>query len=227
MQPLPPFPSLDTLFQQADALLGPVLLLLFTLSAVVAITARDWRLVLAAFMMSYLALALFTARLLPSQWALLRVVVGGLAGVIWYLSAQQAGWGGRFLPFQRSQGVQARPLASTTAFRAVLAISLAAALWVLRARLPLSILPTDIRLAAFSLAAFGLLGLALGEEALQTGVALLFWLAATQLLVAVLQQDPWLIWLLSSLELLLALTTGYLMIARGPQGAAEAMNSSQ
>ncbi|MER2598377.1 MAG: hypothetical protein ABTQ73_02540 [Caldilineales bacterium] len=217
MQPLPPFPSLDTLFQQADALLGPVLLLLFTLSAVIATAARDWRLVLAAFMAIYLALALYTARLLPPQWALLRVVVGGLAGVMWYLSAQQAGWGGRFLPFQRSLGVQARPLASTTIFRALLAISMAVVLWVLRARLPLSILPTDVRLAAYTLAAFGLLGLALGEEALQTGVALLFWLAATQLLVAVLQQDAWLIWLLSALELLLALTTGYLMIARGAE----------
>ena len=221
MQPLPPFPVLDTLFQQADGLLGPVILLLLIGGVVVATTGHDWRLVLLAFTLVYLGLALLTARVLPAQWALLRVVVGGLAAVIWYLSAQQAGWGGRFLPFQHSLGVQARPLASTTLFRATLGVTLAVTLLVLRSRLPLPMVSADMRFAIYCLGAFGLLGLALGEEALQTGVALLFWLAASQLLVAALQQDAWLIWLLSSLELLLALTTGYLMIARGPMTGAQ------
>jgi hypothetical protein len=144
------------------------------------------------------------------------VIVGGLAAVIWYLSAQQAGWGGRFLPFQHSQGVEARPLSSTTLFRVLVALSLAALLLALRPRLPLPVLPADVRFVVVWLGAFGLLGLALGNEALQTGVSLLLWLAATQLMLASLQQDAWLIWLLSSLELLLALATGYLMIARGP-----------
>jgi hypothetical protein len=216
MQPLPPFPSLETLFQQTDRLAGTPLLLAISLGVIVAVAARDWRLVLAMLMVVYTGLALLTASLLPPQWALLRVIVGGLAAVIWYLSAQQAGWGGRFLPFQRSQGVQARPLSSTTLFRALIALSLAALLLALRPRLPLPVLPADVRFVAVWLGAFGLLGLALGDEALQTGVSLLLWLAATQLMLAALQQDAWLIWLLSSLELLLALATGYLMIARGP-----------
>jgi hypothetical protein len=218
MQPLPPFPSLETLFQQTDRLAGTPLLAAITLGVIVAVAARDWRLVLAALMVVYAGLALLTASLLPPQWALLRVVVGGLAAVIWYLSAQQAGWGGRFLPFQHSQGqgVQARPLSSTTLFRALVALSLAALILALRPRLPVPVLPADVRFVVTLLGAFGLLGLALGDEALQTGVSLLLWLAATQLMLAVLQQDAWLIWLLSSLELLLALATGYLMIARGP-----------
>jgi hypothetical protein len=216
MQPLPPFPSLETLFQQTDQLAGTPVLLAITLGVVVVVAARDWRLVLAVLMVVYSGLALLTSSLLPPQWALLRVIVGGLAAVIWYLSAQQAGWGGRFLPFQHSQGVEARPLSSTTLFRALVALSLAALLLALRPRLPLPVLPADVRFVVVWLAAFGLLGLALGNEALQTGVSLLLWLAATQLMLAALQQDPWLIWLLSSLELLLALATGYLMIARGP-----------
>jgi hypothetical protein len=52
-------------------------------------------------------------------------------------------------------------------------------------------------------------------------VGLLLWLAATQLVVAALRPDPWLIWLLSSVELLLALAIGYLMIARGPLWGAD------
>lgn len=216
MQPLPPFPSLETLFQQADRLAGTPVLLAITLGVIVVVAVRDWRLVLVALMAVYTGLALLTAGLLPPQWALLRVVVGGLAAVMWYLSAQQAGWGGRFLPFQHSQGVQARPLSSTTLFRALIALSLAALILALRPRLPLPVLPADVRFVVIWLGAFGLLGLALGDEALQTGVSLLLWLAATQLMLAALQQDAWLIWLLSSVELLLALATGYLMIARGP-----------
>jgi hypothetical protein len=224
MQPLPPFPSLETLFQQADSLAGAPVLLAITLGVIVAVAARDWRLVLAVLMVVYTGLALLTASLLPPQWALLRVVVGGLAAVIWYLSAQQAGWGGSFLPFQHSQGVQARPLSSTTLFRFLVALTLAALLLALRPRLPLPVLPADVRFVVIWLGAFGLLGLALGDEALQTGVSLLLWLAATQLMLAVLQQNAWLIWLISAVELLLALVTGYLMIARGrlwshePQG---------
>ncbi len=216
MQPLPPFPSLEALFQQTDRLAGTPLLLAITVSVIVVVAARDWRLALAALMVAYTGLALLTASLLPPQWALLRVVVGGLAAVIWYLSAQQAGWGGSFLPFQHSQGVEARPLASTTLFRALVVLALAVLILTLRPRLPLPALPTDVRFVVIWLGAFGLLGLALGDEALQTGVALLLWLAATQLMLAALQQDAWLIWLLSTVELLVALATGYLMIARGP-----------
>lgn len=214
MQPLPPFPSPDALFQQASSLGNTTVLLAITGGTLIVVAARDWRLVLASLMVVYFGLALLTAAVLPPEWALLRVVVGGLAAVIWFLSAQRAGWGGRFLPFSHGEGVHARPLASTTLFRALAALTLAAVLLILRPRLPLPVLPGDMRLVIIWLAAFGLLGLALGDEALQTGVALLLWLGATQLLLAALQKDAWLIWLLSTLELLLALATGYLMVAR-------------
>lgn len=220
MQPLPPFPGPDALFEQANQLAGAPLLLAISLGVIVAVAARDWRLVLAALMVVYFGLAVLTASLLPPQWALLRVIVGGLAAVIWYLSAQQAGWGGRFLPFQHSLGVQARPLSSNTLFRTLVALILAALLLVLRPRLPIPVLPEEIRFVIVWLAAFGLLGLALGEEALQAGVALLLWLAATQLMAAALYEDAWLIWMLSALELLIALATGYLMVARtSPPGS--------
>lgn len=216
MQPLPPISNLETLFQQASSLTGTPLLLAVSSGTLIAVAARDWRLVLAAFMVVYLGLALLTAGLLPPEWALLRVIVGALAAMIWYLSAQRAGWGGRFLPFSHGAGVQARPLASTTLFRTLLVVTLAVFILAMRPRLPLPELPGDVRLVVVWLAAFGLLGLAMGDEALQTGVALLLWLGASQLMLAALQQDPWLIWLLSTAELLLALATGYLMIARGP-----------
>lgn len=217
VQPIPPLPTPPEVFIQASNALGVPVTLLIGICLIVVVSARDWRLVLAALMALYIGLALVTATVLPPQWALLRVVVGGLVAIMWYLSAHRAGWGGHFLPFQQQGGVQARPLASTTLFRTLLAVTLAAALLIARPRLPIPTVDPDIRLVFTWLAAFGLLGLALGEEAMQNGVALLMWIAATQLLLSSLERDPWLIWLLSSTEILLGLAIAYLIVARGSQ----------
>ena len=112
--------------------------------------------------------------------------------------------------------MQARPLASTTLFRVVLALALAGALLATRLRLPLPPMSPDLELVVTWLAAYSLLGLALGEEALQVGVALLMWLAGTQLALSALGEDLALLGLLSTVELMVGLATAYLMVARGP-----------
>jgi len=215
MQPIPPLPPLNQLAQQVQSLTGTPALYAVGLGAYIAVAARDWRLVLGGFMTLTVGSALLTSTLLPAEWALVRVIVGGLVAIMWYLSAQRAGWGGYFLPFQRQGGVMARPLSSTTLFRTLLALALAGVLLTIRPRLPLPPLPVDVEAVVIWLGAFALLGLALGDEALQAGVALLMWLAATQLLLAALQQDAWLIWLICTVELLVGLATAYLMVARG------------
>jgi hypothetical protein len=215
MQPIPPLPPLEETLQEAATLAGPLTAVAICACAAIIVAARDWRIVLAAFMIIYLGLALVTSELLPPEWALLRVIVGGLVAIIWLISAQRAGWGGRFLPFQYRKGVQERPLSSTTLFRSLVVVSVVIVLLTGQVRLPLPPIPSHLRLLVTWLAAFALLGLALGDEALQTGVALLLWLAATQLLVSALRQDPWLIWLLSTVELLVGLAAAYLIVARG------------
>ena len=220
MQPIPPLPPLEQTLQEATALAGSSTILAICACTAIIVAARDWRIVLAGFMVIYLGLALITSNLLPPEWALLRVIVGGLVAIIWSISAQRAGWGGRFLPFQSQAGVQERPLSSTTLFRSLVVVSVVVVLLTGQVRLPLPPIPTDIRLLITWLGVFALLGLALGDEALQTGVALLLWLAATQLLVSVLRQDPWLIWLLSTLELLVGLAAAYLIVTRGPASMA-------
>lgn len=215
MQPIPPLPPLNQLAQQVQSLTSTPALYAIGIGAFIAVAARDWRLVLAGFMALTVGSALQTSTLLPAEWALVRVIVGGLVAIMWYLSAQRAGWGGHFLPFQRHGGVMARPLSSTTLFRTLLALGLAGVLLTVRPRLPLPPLPVDVEAVVVWLGAFALLGLALGDEALQAGVALLMWLAATQLLLAALQQDAWLIWLICTVELLVGLATAYLMVARG------------
>lgn len=220
MQPIPPPPTLQELTQQASDLIGLPAVIVVAVCAVIIVAARDWRLVVASFMGLYIGLALLMTTVSRPEWAVLRILVGGLIAIMWYLSAQRAGWGGRFLPFSSSTGVQARPLSSTTLFRTIVALAVAGALLAARPRLPLPQVPPDLRLAMTWLVAYALLGLALGDEALQVGTALLMWLAGTQLLLAVLGQEVWLVWLLGTLELLIGLVTGYLMVARGPAGEA-------
>lgn len=216
MQPIPPLPSLEELVQQLGDLAGMPAVITACACAVLVVVLRDWRGLLAAFMAMQLALAVLTSLFLPPVWSLLNVIVGGLMAIMWYLSAQRAGWGGRFLPFRSTSGVQSRPLSSTTLFRAVAALTLAGALLAARPRLPLPPTPPDVRVVATWLAAYSLLGLALGDEALQAGAALGIWLAATQLVVGALNPDPWLIGLLAAVNLLIGLGTAYLMVARGP-----------
>lgn len=215
MQPIPPLPTLQDLLAQVADLTGAPAVIAACLAATILMAARDWRLVLAAFMTLYLSLALLTATMLPPEWALLRVIVGGMVSIMWYLSAQRVGWGGSFLPFRSRPGIRARPLSSTTLFRTIIALTVAVVLLATRLRLPLPPLPPDLRLVATWLVVYALFGLALGDEALQTGVALLMWLSASHLSLTVVRQDAWLIWLLSSVELLIGLAVAYLMIARG------------
>lgn len=216
MQPIPPLPTVEEVLVQLSPVAGLPALLLAALCVFVMVTLRDWRAVVAAFMGLSICLALLIARVLPPEWALLRVIVGGMIAIMWYLSAQRAGWGGGFLPFRTHTGVHARPLSSTTAFRVLAAFTLALILLGLQPRLPLPPIGGDLRLATTWLVAYALLGLALGDEALQVGAALLIALGASQLVVGALLRDPWLIWLLSAVELLVGLATAYLMIARGP-----------
>jgi hypothetical protein len=215
MQPLPPFPTIEQLVQQIEPLLGLPVVILASACAFFIVAARDWRIVLSAYMALSVSLALLATTVSPAPWALLRVIVGGLIAILWYLSAQRAGWGGRFLPFRTETGVNARPLSSTTLFRTLAASLLAGILLALRPRLPLPPLAPDLLVVVTWLAAFALLGLALGEEALQAGAALLMFLGATQLTFSALQRDPWVIWLLSAVELLIGLAIAYLMVARG------------
>ncbi len=216
MQPIPPFPTVAEALVQLSPVSGLPVLILAALCVFVMVALRDWRAIVAAFMGLSICLALLVARVLPPEWAALRVIVGGLIAIMWYLSAQRAGWGGGFLPFHTRTGVNTRPLSSTTAFRVLAALTLAALLLGLQPRLPLPPISGDLRLITTWLIAYALLGLALGDEALQVGAALLMALGASQLLISALLRDPWLIWLLSAIELLIGLATAYLMIARGP-----------
>jgi hypothetical protein len=201
------------LFRQFSLLVTLPAVLLAAAGMVLILVPRDWRLVLIGYALVCTMLTILLVKLVPAEWALLQTFVGGLVAVMCYLSARQVG-GTWAIGFDRE--VRWPQVASLTGFR-VMAVALAAvAFFVLRQRVP-QVPRVDIlyRDALLWLTMMGLLGLALYEEPLHAGLALLAMLAGSELLLfSLIQQRMW-IGLLLGGQLLLGLAISYLVVSRG------------
>ena len=200
------------LFRQFSLLVTLPAVLLAAAGMVLILVPRDWRLVLVGYALVCVMLTILLVKLVPAEWALLQAFVGGLVAVMCYISARQLG--GRWaIDFDRE--VRWPQVASLTGFR-VMAVALAAvAFFALRQRVDLPRVDALYRDALLWLTMMGLLGLALYEEPLHAGLALLAMLAGSELLLfSLIQQRMW-IGLLLGGQLLLGLAISYLMVSRG------------
>ena len=200
------------LFRQFSLLVALPAVLLAAAGMVLILVPRDWRLVLVGYALVCVMLTILLVKLVPAEWALLQAFVGGLVAVMCYISARQLG-GTRAIDFDRE--VRWPQVASLTGFR-VMAVALAAvAFFALRQRVDLPRVDALYRDALLWLTMMGLLGLALYEEPLHAGLALLAMLAGSELLLfSLIQQRMW-IGLLLGGQLLLGLAISYLMVSRG------------
>jgi len=164
-------------------------------------------------------LALLLTQIVPAEWAVLEAIVGGLIGVILFLSARQLRWGPEGgVPWE----LRWPRLATLGSFR-LLAVAFAGVTFLAAHRsvhLPIhSSLFSD---AVLWLSLTGLLGLALHEEPFHAGLALLVFLGGNQLLLLSLYQRRSLIGLTLGSQLLLGLAISYLVLSRGldvPRGS--------
>jgi len=204
--------TLLDLFRQVSLLVALPAVLLAAAGMVLIVVPRDWRLVLVGYALVCVMLTILLVKLVPAEWALLQAFVGGLVAVMCYVSARQLG-GTRAIDFDRE--VRWPQVASLTGFR-VMAVALAAvAFFALRQRVDLPRVDALYRDALLWLTMMGLLGLALYEEPLHAGLALLAMLAGSELLLfSLIQQRMW-IGLLLGGQLLLGLAISYLMVSRG------------
>ena len=193
----------------------PSVLLVGTAAALIVIL-RDWRLVLLCYALMSAVVSLLLAQTIPTEWALLQAVVGGMVAVMLFMSARQLRRLMRLPVGLKSDWPQ---LASLTSFR-LLAVAMAAgAFFIIRGDLPA--LPAVSRLLSdtiFWLALMGAMGLALHEEPLHAGVALLVVLTGFLLLFFQLTHSRLMIGLIESWQLLLALAISYLTVSRGLAG---------
>ncbi len=207
--------SLADLFRQLSTLIGLPAVLLAGVAAAIIVIARDWRLVLFAYGLLSTMLALLLSQVVPSEWALLQAIVGGMISVMLFLSARQL-TGARHLRSAGHLSAGRWPqLASLTSFR-VLAVAMAAiAYFAMRTRVQLPLVTPLFRDAVLWLSLMGLLGLALHDEPLYAGLSLLTVLGGFQLLLFTLVQRRMLIGLMEAEQLLLGLAISYLMLSHG------------
>jgi hypothetical protein len=76
--------NLTDLFRQLSILIGLPAVLLAAIAAAVIVIVRDWRIVLFAYAALTTVLALLLSQIIPTEWALLQAIVGGLIAVMLY-----------------------------------------------------------------------------------------------------------------------------------------------
>lgn len=204
--------SLSDLFRQLSILIGLPAVLLAGAGAAAIVIARDWRLSLFGFALVSLMLSLLLSQIIPTEWALMQAIAGGLIAVILFLSARQLRWtSASGQPWEMRWPI----MASLTSFR-LLAVGLAAVTFaVVRSRLSIPGLDPLFRDAMLWLVLMGLLGLSLHAEPLHAGLSLLVFLGAVELLLFTLFQRRMLIGLWMGGQVLLGLAIAYLVVARG------------
>jgi hypothetical protein len=190
----------------------PSVLLIGTAAALIVIL-RDWRLVLLCYALMSAVLALLLSQTIPTEWALLQAIVGGLIAVMLFMSARQLRYVTRPSAGQESGWPQ---LASLTGFRLLTVTMAGGAFFIVRGDLPtLPMVSPLLNDAIFWLALMGVMGLALHEEPLHAGVALLVVLSAFLLIFFQLTRSRLMIGMLEGWQLLLALAISYLIVSRG------------
>ena len=204
--------SLTDLFHQLSLLIGLPVVLLAGAGAAFIVIARDWRVAVLGYTVVSIGLALLFSQIIPTQWALLQIIVGGLIAVMLYLSASQL----RPKPHELLHWEARWPrMASLTSFRA-LTVGLAAAIFFLvHESVQLPQLESLFRDALLWLVLMELLGLALHEEPLHAGLSLLTFLGGAELLLFTLTQRRMLVGMMFGGQLLLGLAVSYLVLAYG------------
>jgi hypothetical protein len=182
------------------------------LSAGLIVVVRDWRISLLALLGQYLLAGLVLSGMVLAEVALIKVLIGALICPMLYLAARQAGWGaGRDGPagLSRREIFPAGP-----AFR-LLAVTLMGLLaMALSQSYPPPVIPPGVGLASYWLMLTGLLILLLTDHPLKAGQGLLTVIIGFELLYTPIERSLAMVWLLAVVNLLLALSIAYLIVAR-------------
>lgn len=204
--------SLTDFLRQVSILIGLPAVVTAGIVAALIVIARDWRLSLFAYAVFSVMLALLLSQVIPVEWALQQAIVGGMIAVMLYLSARQLRSRRRAL-----QTAEARwpRMASLTSFRFLAVAMLAAAFLALRTQIKVPLVDVLFGEALLWLVLVSMVGLALHEEPLHAGLALLVFLGAAELLLFTLTQRRMIVGLWQALQLLVGLAVAYLVLAHG------------
>jgi hypothetical protein len=211
--------------------------LVFTAGTI--LVTRDWRILILALLMQYILLGVILSRLVRPDIAVLQVLIGAFICPILFLSARQVSassasiivsaakqhthhnrlvrWWYDFSVATLLFGPAQRNNVPATGFffRIVLVLLLILVTMTLSNTFPLPGQTASITAAVYWLVLTGLLTLTLTESPLKVGLGLFTFFMGFGLYYAVIENSLLLIGLWGSVNLLLALAIGYLIVVKG------------
>ena len=194
-------------------------------TAGVIVVVKDWRASLLALVAQYVIVGLLLMSEARTELALIKTLVGALLCVMLYMTARHVGWG-RSPPLwlEEEGGEVAEESPSTQwALPTELPFRFSAALLVMvvayggASAFPLPDVNQAISLAAYTMAALGLLAMGLTDEPFKAGLGLLTYVSAFELYYTVLEPSLIVVGFLGLSNFLIALAIAYLTVVRYSQ----------
>ena len=230
-------PTLPELLDQLQFITYETALLGLFITAGLILIGRDWRLLILALLTQYILVGIILSRLVQPDIAVLKILIGAFICPILFLSARQVaatplsveamlpeqigsshpGWRERLSFGKFFTGSTGRHTFAETGFyfRLVLAFLLILITTTLSRSFPLPGLAPAFTTAVYWLALAGLVTLTLTEVPIKAGIGLFTVLTGFGLYYATLESSLLLTGLLGSVNLMLALSLGYLIVVRG------------
>jgi hypothetical protein len=206
---------MDTLGNVVNALVSlshAELMLGLLLAGTVIVVFKDWRLNLWALIAQFVLVGVLLARVMPLRVALIKVIVGGMACVILYLTARRARWGqNKIGPGEHNEShLSEREVFSMDLwFRILMAVLVAVVSYALGTRDPFLDQQQGISQACYWLAGVGLLTVVLTRDPFKVGLGLLTFQAGFGILLASFEQSLSVAALVGAVNLLIALGVSY------------------
>lgn len=191
------------MFEAFDSLASGTGVLLTAALAGAIVLIWDWRLALPALVIIQVAVStlLVAVHAIPTQWAVVQVIILGLCAVMLALSGFQV------------HVVRGGRHSGSWFFRLAVLLLVGAALRSLGLRVALPLINPQIGLLLGWLAAMALLVLSLGDNPLFTAIGLLLWCSVAQAIATVVTPVGEVIALIGLVQLAVGFTCSYLLVA--------------
>jgi hypothetical protein len=215
-------PTLPEIAEQLSQFVTTSATVSVLITAGVIVVIKDWRASLLAMAIQYVIVGLLLMSEIRMELALIKTLVGALLCVILYLTARHVQWGQPTPPTQQPEkeddseesSESQWTLPTELPFRFLAAALVMVAAYSGASAYPLPDVGDAISLAAYALAALGLLAMGLTDEPLKAGLGLLTFVAAFELFYTVLEPSLIVVGFLGLSNFLIALAIAYLTVAR-------------
>jgi hypothetical protein len=194
-------------------------------TAGVIVVVKDWRASLLAMVIQYVIVGLLLMSEVRMELALIKTLVGALLCVMLYMTARHVEWG-RSPPAPADEEDEDElseipssqwTLPTELPFRFLAALLVMVVAYGGASAFPLPDVNEAIGLAAYTMAALGLLAMGLTDEPFKAGLGLLTYVSAFELYYTVLEPSLIVLGFLGLSNFLIALAIAYLTVARYAQ----------